>query len=183
MFLARILLIKSIRPTNNYRIMKNIILLFLSMAVLPAAMAQLKVKAKCPDFEVDILDGKVNAAIKPDFPTDRLKLLLPCFTSAEEKETAKCGTTVFYKDRDIYFYTQRDYIEIGPKFKGKLSIPLIGAQRNSLFKWLGNPIMKDDKWQAYRMSYGTMVLQFDGANKVKQIQMSTLGPDALTLCE
>ena len=39
----------------------------------------------------------------------------------------KCGGGVFYKAQDIYFYTGRDYVEIGPKFKGKLSWPLMGA--------------------------------------------------------
>ena len=163
--------------------MKNIFLLFLSIALVPAAMAQLKVKEKCPDFEVNILDGQVNG-MKADFPHDRLKIILPCFTSAtEEKDSSKCGSTIFFKDRDIYFYTQRDYVEIGPKFKGKLSLPLFGAPRASLFKWLGNPTMNDDKWCAYRTSYGTLVLHFDAASKVNLVQFSTKSTDFLSLCE
>jgi hypothetical protein len=163
--------------------MKNMFLLFLSMSLVPSAMAQLKVKEKCPDFEVNILDGMVNG-IKPDLPHDRIKILLPCFTSAaEEKDNSKCGSSVFFKDRDIYFYTQRDYIEIGPKFKGKLSLPLLGAPRTSLFKWLGNPTMNDDKWSAYKTSYGVLVLHFDTSNKVNLIQFSTKGTEGLSLCE
>lgn len=163
--------------------MKNIFLLFMTMALASVSIAQLKVKAKCPDFEVDVLNGKVNG-IKADIPNDRLKILLPCFTSAaEEKDNSKCGSNVFFKDKDIYFYTQRDYIEIGPKFKGKLSLPLLGAQRANLFKWLGNPKLKDDKWNAYQTAYGTMVLHFDAANKVKLIQLSTQGTETLSLCE
>ncbi|HEX6179712.1 MAG TPA: hypothetical protein VFZ47_00625, partial [Chitinophagaceae bacterium] len=84
---------------------------------------------------------------------------------------------------DIYFYTNRDYIEIGPKFKGKLSVPLIGAKRGSLFNKLGNPVMKDATWDAYQTNYGTLVLHYDAAGKVKLIQMSTLGTNTLSLCE
>ena len=163
--------------------MKNFFLLLLSLALVPAAMAQLKVKTKCPDFQVDILDGKVNG-IKPNDPNTDIKTVFPCFTSvAEQADNAKCGTSVFFKDRDIYFYTDRDYIQIGPKFKGKLSLPLIGAKRNSMFKWLGNPKLKDDKWDAYQTTYGTLILYFDAASKVNLIQFSTEPIQTIKLCE
>ena len=164
--------------------MKMIFLFFLSFALIPASIAQLKVKAKCADFEVDILDGKVNGEIKADHEDVRIKYLLPCFTSsAEQKDSTKCGAGVFYKDRDIYFFTERDYIEIGPNFKGKLSIPLLAAPRNLLFKALGNPKLKDVNWEAYQTTYGMLVLHFDSSNKVKTIRMTTLGPERLSICE
>lgn len=147
------------------------------------SMAQLTTKASCPVFEIDILDGKVNG-FKATAPNDQIKAKFPCFTSAaEEVDSAKCGTNVFYKDRDLYFYTQRDYIEIGPKFKGKLSIPLMGAARNSLFKWLGNPKMKDAKWDAFVTNYGIIILTYDAGNKVNKIQMSTQGTSNIQLCD
>ena len=59
----------------------------------------------------------------------------------------------------------------------------MGAARNGLFKWLANPKLKDDKWEAYQTSYGIMVLHFDANNKVNLIQMSTQSPETLTLCE
>ena len=162
--------------------MKNIFLTCVSLALLSTGMAQLKPKLSCPDFEVDVLDGKVNG-IKADYPNDRIKNQLPCFSSSVEgKDSSKCGTSVFYKDRDIYFYTERDYIEIGPKFKGKLSVPLMGAQRKNLFNWLANPKMKDDKWEAYQTNYGILVLHFDASNKVNLIQMSTQSTETLILC-
>ncbi len=145
--------------------------------------AQLTVKANCPVFEVDILDGKVNG-LRANTPDDQIKAKFPCFTSvAEAKDSAKCGTSVSYKDRDLYFYTQRDYVEIGPKFKGKISIPLMGAARNSLFKTLGNPRLKDTNWDAFATSYGILVLSYDAAGKVKKIQFSTLPANQLSLCE
>ncbi|HKC36627.1 MAG TPA: hypothetical protein VKB95_11215, partial [Chitinophagaceae bacterium] len=145
--------------------MKNLI--FAVCCVLSiAAQGQLKRTAICPAFAVDILSGKVNE-LPINSTVGQIKLKLPCFSSAEdESATAKCGGGVFYKDRDIYFYTNRDYIEIGPNFKGKLSIPLMGASRNGLFKWLGLPKIKDVTWDAYEMAYGMMILYFTKAGKI-----------------
>ena len=164
--------------------MKAILFLVFSLGIIQTSMSQLTTKAKCPDLEVDLLDGKINFTVRPNIPDDRLKLLLPCFTSTTTvKDSARCGTTVFYKDKDIYFYTDRDYIEIGPKFKGKLSLPLMGAHRNNLFQWLGNPKIKDDKWSAFQTNYGIMVLYFDAANKVNKIQISTNTAETVKLCQ
>lgn len=173
----------AVKQQNSISIMKSIILTLSFALAAMVASAQLTVKANCPVFEVDILDGKVNG-LKPTTPNDQLRSKFPCFTSAaEEKDSAKCGTNVFFKDRDLYFYTQRDYVEIGPKFKGKLSIPLIGAARNSLFKHLGNPKLKDATWEAYSTSYGILILTYDAANKVKKIQFSTQNTNNIQLCE
>ena len=163
--------------------MKIIISFCFSLLFIIPATAQLKTKAVCPDFEVDLLDGKVNG-IKPDVTHERIKLLLPCFTSAAgETDSSKCGTNIFYKDRDIYFFTGRDYVQIGPNFKGKLSIPLMGAQRKNLFNLLGHPKLKDDTMEAYQTNYGCLILYFDAASKVKLIQFSTIGTEAINLCE
>ena len=163
--------------------MKKTLLFIFSMSILSGAMAQLTVKSKCADFVVDILDGKVNG-LKATATNFEIKAKLPCATSSEEEGgTAKCGSNVFYKDRDIYFYTQRDYVEIGPKFKGKMTVPLLGTKRGTLFKVLGNPKMKDDKWEAYQMQYGTLVLHYDAAGKVNLIQFSTHSTETLSLCE
>lgn len=162
---------------------KRTFMMLLCMSIFAVSMAQLKPKSKCPDFFVDILNGTVNG-LKPNRTNSEIKAELPCATSTEEDgTTAKCGSGVFYKDRDIYFYTHRQYIEIGPKFKGKLSVPLMGAKRNSLFSTLGNPKMKDDTWDAYEMQYGTLVLHYDATSKVKLIQFSTQSTEVLSLCE
>ena len=65
----------------------------------------------------------------------------------------------------MYFYTDRDYVEIGPNFKGKLSVPLMGAARSSLFKIFGNPMIKDVKWDHFQTSYGILILYYDDASK------------------
>ena len=163
--------------------MKAPFFILLSLATVTIANAQLKTTPICGTFVVEILDGKVNGVF-PDFTIGQIKEKLPCFTSEEpENSTSKCGGGVFYKDKDIYFYTGRDYIEIREKFKGKLSIPLLGATRNSLFKWLGNPKIKDVNWDAFQTQYGTLVLHYNKAGKVNLIQFSKKSTETLSLCE
>ena len=163
--------------------MKRILLLFTCFLLIFGAGAQLKTSLVCNNFVVDVLGGKVNG-VQSDFLQARIKKELPCFTSEEpDGTTAKCGAGVFYKDKDIYFYTTRKYIEIREKFQGKLTIPLMGAARNSLFKWLGNPKIKDVSWDAYQTQYGTLVLHYNKAGKINLIQFSKLTTDALSLCE
>ena len=164
--------------------MKKIIFLILIFCFIDKMQAQLKVTPHCDDFYVDILDGKVNG-VRPDFTMGQIKQKLPCFTSSDSggSSTARCGGTVFFKDRDVYFYTDRDYVEIGEKFKGKLSIPLLGSPRNGLFKWLGNPKLKDINWDAFETAYGILVLHYNKAGKVNLIQFSTRSEETLSLCE
>ena len=163
--------------------MKNVTLLFLACCLSLISMAQLKAKVRCDPFDVDILKGTVNN-IKPDFTPAEIKEKFPCFTSAEDEGSAsKCGGVIYFKDKDLNFFTQRDYVEIGEKFKGHMSIPLLGASRNSLFKWFGNAKLKDDTWDAFEMSYGTLLLHYNAAGKVRLIQFSTKGIDLLNLCE
>jgi hypothetical protein len=168
------------------RLSKQLILLTLFLGLLSTGFGQLKAKSKCPDFYVDILNGTVNE-IKPNYTPGEIKEKFPCFTSAEdESNEAKCGGGVYFKDKDIYFYTKRDYIEIGPKFTGKTSILLLGTKRNAQFRSLGNPKIKDDLWDAFEMQYGTLVLHYDvagAAGKVKFFQFSTFTTDQLNLCE
>lgn len=166
--------------------MKRILFFALSMSLLSGVNAQLKAKTKCPDFYVDILNGAVND-LKPNNTQNEIKEKFPCFTSADdESESVKCGGGIYFKDKDIYFYTKRKYIEVGPKFTGKTSFPLLGTRRNSLFAKLGNPKIKDDLWDAYETQYGTLVLHYDvagAAGKVKFFQFSTFTTDQLNLCE
>lgn len=173
----------SLSPIQSFFMKKYLVFICIAVAMASLAQAQLKVKAVCPEFYVDVLDGKVNG-LKANAPIHDVRNLFPCFTQSEdESATAKCGGGVFFKDKDVFFYTSRDYIEIGPKFKGKMSLPLIGTKRNSLFNKLGNPRLKDASWDAYQTNYGLLVLYYDAAGKVKKIQLSTQNIDTLSLCE
>lgn len=163
--------------------MKTLFLLTVSCFCASFLHAQLVVKPVCDAFVVDIIDGKVNG-LKANARYDEIKEKLPCFSSTDpEGNTAKCGGQIAYKDRDVYFYTDRDYIEIREKFQGKFTTPIMGAARNSLFKVLGNPKLKDANWDAYEMNYGTLVLHFNKAGKVNLVQFSTRGTETLSLCE
>ena len=161
--------------------MKKIALVVACLALTAVSMAQLKAKVICPPFDVDILEGKVNS-LKASVTLAELKAKFPCFTSITN-DSAKCGEGIYFKDKDISFFTGRDYIEIGEKFKGKISLPLIGASRGSLFKYLGNPKIKDDTWDAFQTAYGTLVLHYNKASKVRLMQFSTRSTNTLSLCE
>jgi hypothetical protein len=163
--------------------MKNILLINFCILLSIITRAQLKTTPVCPTISVDILGGRVNE-MPVTSTVGQIKAKLPCFTSAEEESaTAKCGGGVFFKDKDIYFYTARDYVEIGPDFKGKLSIPLMGAARTALFKWLGYPALKDVNWDAFQTAYGTLIVYYNKAGKVNKLQFSILGTDTIKLCE
>jgi hypothetical protein len=163
--------------------MKKLLLLFTTLFIIQWVNAQLKTTVKCDLITVDLLDGKVNG-VRPDYNSAIIKKALPCFSSEEpEDATSKCGGGVFYKDKDLYFYTGRDYVEIGDKFKGKLSVPLLGASRNNLFRWLGNAAIKDVSWDAYQTSYGILILYYNKAGKVNKIQFSTKNSDTIKLCQ
>jgi hypothetical protein len=162
------------------------LMLALSLACISSAMGQLKAKVKCPDLYVDVLNGMVNSQ-KANYGQAEIKDKFPCdAVSVDESQDAKCGGGVFLKAKDLYFYTKRHYIEIGPKFTGKFSVPLLGTKRGSLFSTLGNPKIKDDLWDAYDTQYGCLVLHYNvkgPAGKVVLIQMSTDGTDTVQLCE
>ncbi|HET7117331.1 MAG TPA: hypothetical protein VFI29_12615 [Hanamia sp.] len=164
--------------------MKTIVIFLFSLALWTDVQGQLKTTVKCPDFNIDILDGKVNKDIFPYSTLDQIKLHLPCFTKFEkEGDSSKCGGVVFYKDKDVTFYTSRHYIEIGPHYKGTLSIPLMGAPRNSLFKWLGDPQVKDVHWDAFQTAYGILILYYNNASKVDKIQISSEKANTIRLCQ
>ena len=162
--------------------MKTSFLIFTVMLAGQLATAQLKAKPVCPNFTVDIMDGNVNGLF-PKSAIVEIQAVFPCFTGMFEKDSvSKCGG-VFYADRDINFYTGRRYIEIGEKFKGKISPALMGVNRNSLFSLLGYPKLKDADWDAFQMGYGTLVLYYNAAGKINKILISNKGIDALKLCE
>lgn len=162
--------------------MKNLLLSILLLGSTLSSMAQLKVKPKCDDFYVDILSGTVNT-MRPDYTMGQVKEKMPCFTSSEPEGSSGCGGSISYKDRDVYFYTDRDYIEIKDKFKGKMSMPLFATLRKGVFKYLGRPMMKDDTWEAFETSYGLVILYYNKAGKVNMVRMTTKSAQTVKLCE
>ncbi len=161
--------------------MRNIFLTLTLFSLLALQVqGQLTAKPACGLFTVDILNGTINN-LRPNLNEQEIREQLPCYSSDPKKDST-CGRTLLFTDRDVKIFLQRKYVEIGPDFKGKLSIPLIGANRDVLFKWLGNPKIKDTDWDAFQMQYGTLVLHYD-KGKVKLIQFSTQGTEQLSLCQ
>ena len=163
--------------------MKNFILIILFLFGSISVFAQLKPRAACPTFKVDVLRGTISNT-NPEFTIAQIKDKLPCATGEEEEsKTARCGGGIFYKDKDVYFYTQRDYIEIGSNYKGEFSFPVMNTKRGSLFAKLGNPKLKDTEWDAYQTQYGTLVLFYNKQNAVNKIIITSKSTEDLDLCE
>jgi predicted oxidoreductase (fatty acid repression mutant protein) len=153
------------------------------VAFFTGAHAQLKTKADCGNLFVDIYKGWINEA-KPNADPEQIKAKLPCFTSFEkEGNESVCGGGIYYPDKGMTAYTQRDYFVFTDKFKGKFSVPLMGAKQSALFAWLGNPKLKDANWEAYGMGYGTLIIYYNDKNVVNKVIMSTKGTDDIQLCD
>jgi hypothetical protein len=164
--------------------MKTFFLWLVIIIVIEPVQAQLKTtKPVCPVFSVDVLEGILNNAVTTKSTLGQVKAFFPCFTEAVEEPTAgKCGG-IFYSDKDIYFFNDRNYIEIREKFKGILTPQLMGVNRNGLFKLLGNPKMRDVNWDAFQTKYGILILYYNKANKVNKLQLSSKTTDTIKLCE
>ena len=81
--------------------MKQLFFVLCLLCIVFVTKAQLVAKTRCDVITVDILDGKVNG-LKANARYTEIKDKLPCFTATEpEGSTAKCGASIFYKDKEI----------------------------------------------------------------------------------
>jgi len=158
----------------------KIILFFLASVTSLQLNAQLKTTPVCPPLVVDVLGGHINK-LYPRSTLGEIQKALPCETEIVQADSAKCAG-IFYKDKDLYFYPERNYFEIRENFKGKLSLAM-GTGRSSLFQVLGNPKIKDVSWDAFQTVYGTLVLYYDGAGKINKMQISSKSTETLKLCD
>ncbi|MEO7306934.1 MAG: hypothetical protein ABIR78_10100 [Ferruginibacter sp.] len=163
-------------------LLKTFFSIFIIVISSSAVNAQLKVTQVCPPFKVDVMSGTVND-LYPKSSIGEIQTTLPCFSQTILKDSASVCGGVFYSDRDVHFYTDRRYIEIGEKFKGKVTPALLGASRTALFALLGHPKLKDSNWDAFQMGYGTLILYYNKAGKINKIQMSSRTTDTIKLCE
>lgn len=162
--------------------MKYILSLLLLAVAGFNAEAQLKVKPDCGVVTVDVYKGWINEA-KPNADPEQIKVKLPCFTSFEkEGNQSTCGGGVYYDDKGVRFYVQRDYVVITDKFKGKFTAPVMGVKKSSMFTRFGNPKMKDANWEAYQMAYGIMIVYYNAGGVVNKIIISTKSTDDIDLC-
>lgn len=163
--------------------MKKGILLLMLIAVKVAATAQLKVKPDCGVLTVDVYKGWINE-VKPNADPEYMKTKLPCFTSfVKESNAVACGGGVYFDDKGIRFYTQRDYIVITDKFKGKFTAPVLGVKKAAMFAKYGNPKLKDANWEAYQMAYGIMVVYYNKAGVINKVIISTKSTEEIDVCD
>ena len=162
--------------------MKFPLLVLISVFASFVSVAQLKTTPVCPPVQVEIISGNVNK-LSPKSTLGEVKITLPCFSEVIEEPTGTSCKAVIYKDRGLYFYPERNYIEIRENFDGKMNPKLIGADRKSLFSMLGYPKIKDITWDAFQMEYGILILYYDKTNKINKIQISSKTVDNIKLCD
>ena len=146
------------------------------------SFSQLKATVRCPTFDADLLEGNVNKVF-PQFTPGQIKEVFPCFTEEVKKTDSTACAGVFIKDQGLLFYTDRDYIEVRDNYRGKMEPAVMGAARGSLFKFLGNPKIKDVSWDAFQTKYGTLIIYYNSSGKINKLQMSSLGTESIKLCE
>ncbi len=162
--------------------MKHTVVFLLLVFAAFTASAQLKTKPDCGLITVDVHKGWINE-VKPNDDPEQIKAKLPCFTSFEkEGDESGCGGGVYYDDKGICFYIQRDYVVITDAFKGKITVPLFGAKSDDLFVKFGNPKVKDANWEAYQMAFGIMIVYYNTKGTINKVILSTKGVDAIDLC-
>jgi hypothetical protein len=161
--------------------MKALIFIALIFISLPG-FSQLKATVRCPVFDVDILEGNVNK-VYPRSTTGEIKEMFPCYTDEVKKTDSTACAGVFIKTQGLYFYTDRDYIEIRDTYHGKMEPALMGAARASLFKILGNPKIKDVSWDAYQTKYGTLIVYYNATGKINKLQICGQGTESIKLCD
>ncbi len=164
--------------------MKNIFLAAVFVfSMVSHLQAQLKANADCGVITVDIFKGWINQA-KPNDDPEQIKVKLPCFSSFEkEGNESKCGGGIYYSEKGLAFFIQRDYVVIDEKFKGKFNAAIMGSKSDALFAILGNPKVKDANWEAYQMAYGTMIVYYNTKGIVNKIIISTKTTDEIQLCD
>jgi hypothetical protein len=162
--------------------MKNVLILCAVLLSSLHVSAQLKSTPVCPPFVADVLNGNVNN-VYPKSTVGEVTKAFPCYSNVVEKGTDSICSSVFFNDKGISFYPERNYIEIRDDFKGTLKPALMGTSRGTLFKTLGYPKIKDARWDAFQTEYGTLVLYYNAAGKINKIQFSNRSTETLKLCE
>jgi hypothetical protein len=162
--------------------MKQMIGVIIFLVTVVGAHAQVTGSKNCNNLNIDVYKGWINE-IKPEADPERIKLILPCFSSSEpESNESKCGGGIYYPDRGFTFYTRRDYVIFSDQFKGTLTLPLFGLSSDDLFLKLGNPKLKAANWEAFQMAYGTLLVYYNEKQKINQFIISTRPVDDLYLC-
>src|SRR4051794_9079685 len=105
--------------------MKSIVFVALCLLTLEGS-AQLIATPTCPVIVVDLLAGNVNRVLSPKSTMGEVEKALPCFTGKVVGDSTQCSSVIF-KDKGLYFYPQRNYIEIRDNFKGTMNPAIMSS--------------------------------------------------------
>jgi hypothetical protein len=141
----------------------------------------------CDKLIADLKKGTLNG-LKPTATQAMVTKKLPCSTgSTEDGSEFNCGGGLFFLKHDFFFYSGRDYIEFRAKFKGKLSIPVLGKLKDDAVKLLkmGKAVRteqdEEDTYLFFKTRYGCVVLKITD-DKVKAVAMHAKPAADVELC-
>jgi hypothetical protein len=143
-------------------------------------------KTDCSELVVDLKKGTLNNLPATE-SMENIKQKLTCFTgdTEEGEETFNCGGGVFFLNHGFFFYTYKDYIEVRENFKGVVSPQIMGVSILELKKHIGTPakIISQSGTYFYKMPYGTLRVELDSQEKVREIGLHHSNLEALKLCD
>lgn len=172
------------KPIFTFKIiqMKRILCLLLVLAFVQRGMAQ-----TCDNLVADLKKGTLNG-LKPKASQADVKKHFPCFTGdSEEGGDFNCGGGVFFLNHDFFCYTGNDYIEIRKKFKGKLSVPVLGLSQAAAVQQLGlGKVVRQEEHSGktyvfLKTRYGCLVLTLED-DVVLKVGMYAKPAKSVELC-
>jgi hypothetical protein len=142
----------------------------------------------CDELVANLAKGTLNG-LKPGAAMEAVKEKLPCFTGdSEEGGAFNCGGGVFYLNHDFFYYTGNDYIELRSKFKGKVSVQVLGLTKAAAIKKMKvfGRVVRTQKngnqsFLFFKTSYGCICLTLEDGS-VKKLGMYNKPAAKVELC-
>lgn len=142
----------------------------------------------CDNIMVNLKQGTINK-LKLTASQDEVKAALPCSTGdTEEGSDFNCGGGVFFLNNSFFFYTGKDYVEFRQKFKGKLSVAVLGVTKLAAIAKLklGKPIRTEKQEDGredlfFKTTYGCIRLEL-AKGKVVTVAMHAVKAKEVELC-
>jgi len=114
----------------------------------------------CNNLTFDLDTGMLNN-VPPTVSQEEVKSVFPCSTgSSPDGESYNYGGGVFFGNHSFFFYTGKDFIEVRDKFRGVVSIPLLGTDQSTIQQELGQPQRELENIWLFGRSYGCLRVEF-----------------------
>lgn len=140
--------------------------------------------AGCDTLFLNLHEGLVNG-LYPTAPQELIKYKMPCFSgSTDDSSEYNCGGGVFYQRQDLFFYTFRNYLEVGKGFPGKTSYPrFFNYKKPQVEALLGKPSESPTPdIYLYDMEYGCLRVHF-AIQDVNYVGIHLVPCSAIDYCE